>query len=322
LNIIIKTPNFIGDTIMMLPALELLKMEYPDAKFTVVCKKPSRDIFRDKDIEEIIIDDTKGKNRFSKTIKLVKTIKNKHYDLGILFHNTFIDALIFKLSHIDTIIGYEKENRKILLDFWLKIDKTRHYVNHYANLVNQYLGNKYTTLPQMKLHTQKQHLIKKDEKTVIGFVLGSDKDSRGYPKELSLRLFSKLKNRDFHIVLIGDENDLKSNILYEKQLKKDQITCTNLTAKTSVAEFIDIINDLDLLITIDTSALHIAASTGTDFIALIGKGSSAFDTVKPKVEFGSYIFKGERYIKDEDLIKEIKADDIIKEIDKRLKIGR
>jgi len=322
MNIIIKTPSFIGDTIMMLPALELLKLEYPYAKFTIVCKENCKDVFREKGIDKIIIDNTKGKKRVSKTFALIKTIKEDRYDLGVLFHNTFLDALSFKLSNIKTIIGYDKESRKILLDFWIKIDRSRHYVNHYANLVNQYLDNKYSILPPMKLNAKKQNIISKDEKLLVGFVLGSVKDTRGYPIEQSLELFELLKNRGFHIVLLGDANDAPSNALYEKKLLNINTKVTNLSAKTTVGEYIDTVNALDLLITIDTSAIHIAAATKTPFIALIGKGSSPFEVVKPKVDFGSFLFKGDMCIKGEDFIKQIKVLDIVSEIDRRLKLDK
>ena len=81
MNIIIKTPNFIGDTIMMMSALELVKMEYPNAKITIVCKEYSKDLFRSKNINKIIIDNCKGKNRFRKTLNLVAEIKKENYDL-------------------------------------------------------------------------------------------------------------------------------------------------------------------------------------------------------------------------------------------------
>ena len=35
-KIIIRTPNFIGDTINTTPCLELIKQEYPEAEFTIV----------------------------------------------------------------------------------------------------------------------------------------------------------------------------------------------------------------------------------------------------------------------------------------------
>lgn len=320
MKIIIRAPNFIGDTIMMLPAFELLKQEYPYAEFTIICKKHSKDIFREKSISKIIIDDTKGKNRVKKTLMLIKEIRKSPYDLGVLFHNTFLDALIFKLAKIDTIIGYEKENRKILLDFYLKIDRSRHYINHYAYLVNSYLEHKYTKLPSMNIYSQASNLIStKKNKALIGFVLGGEnKGERHYPKEFSIKLMLLLADKNFDIVLMGDQEDLEHNNLYEKELIKNHVEVKNLTAKTSVSEFIDAIATVDILVTIDTSALHIAAATDTIFLALIGKGTSPIDTVYPKVNFGRKLFKGQEMIKDKDLISQIPPKEIVKNIEEML----
>ncbi len=317
MKIIIKTPNFIGDTIMTLPAIELLKKEYPDALITIVCKPSSKDIFRGKDVDKIIIDDSKiqKKDRVKRTAKLIRKIREEKYDLGVVFHNTFMDAFVFKCSRINTLIGYEKENRKIFLDFWLKIDRTKHYVKHYVNLINKYLGDKYTYLPKMELNYDKSKLLQKTKKTSIGFVFGGDnKKTRQYPQVLSLELFELLKDRDIDIVLLGDKDDSEVNEVYETYLTSINKNVINLSGKTSVSEFIDAIASLDMLVTIDTSAMHIAAGVGTKFLVLVGKGTSSFDTVYPDVEFGDFIYRGKELIKDEDIIKAISPKEIVQYI--------
>lgn len=320
-NIIIKTPSFIGDSIMTLPTLELLKQEYPIAKFTIVCPSSSKDLFRNKGIDKIIVDDTKkSKNgRMGRTFSLITKMREEHYDLGVLFHNTFLDALMFKLSKIDTIIGYENENRKILLDFWLKIDRSRHYINHYANLVNQYLGNKYKHLPEIKLYSEPSKLLMKESTPIVGFVLGGkNKDTRYYPQNLSIELFNLLKKEDIKIVLLGDRDDSVYNSVYEAYLSKNNVNYQNLSGKTNIAEFIDIIATLDLLVSIDTSAMHIAAAVKTNFVVILGKGTSAFSIVRPKVSFGSYIFQGESVIQDKDMIYEVNPSTIKEKIMEKL----
>lgn len=314
-RIIIRTPNFIGDTVMMLPALELVKEKYPHALITIVCKAHSYDIFRKKEIHKIIIDDTKGKSRLKKTFQLLKSLRQDSYDLGILFHNSFLSALLFKLARIHRIIGYEKEGRKILLSFHVKILRSRHYVNHYAHLVNSYFGNSYTKLPPMKLEVQNDTLLEKGSKPLVGFVLGGEnKGVRRYPVSQSLELFSLLKEMPFHFVFFGDALDESNHSKYVAKLQENDSETTNLTGKTTVAEFIDSIAQLDLLVTIDTAAMHIAAATKTPFLVLRGVGTSAFDTVKPKGNYGHILFRGENYIKDEDAIKAIKPIDIYNEI--------
>jgi heptosyltransferase-2 len=310
MKIIIRTPNFIGDTIMMLSAFELLRMEYPDASFTIVTKAPCVDLFRGKGVEKIIVDDTKisKKGRIKRIFGLIGTIRQNRYDLGVIFHNTFLDALIFKLSHIDTIIGYEKEKQKIILDFWLRIDRNRHYINHYAYLVNAYLGDKYQKLPLPKLQIESVSTIPQTHKSVVGFVLGgSNKGSRRYPQDLALELFSLLKDEAMDIVLLGDANDAQSSAIYKQYLHEHgMVEVYDFCAKTTIAQLIDTVAALDLLVTIDTSTMHIAAATQTPFITLVGKGTSIFEVVKPKVDFGTYLQQDNLDIDDTRLIANIK----------------
>jgi len=312
MKIVVRTPNFIGDSVMMLSAFELLKQAYPNAKFTVVTKASSIDLFRGKGVERFIVDDTKSskKGRWRRIIKLIAHIRKEHYDLGFLFHNSFLNALVFKLSRIDTIIGYNKESRKVLLDFWLKIDRSRHYINHYAYLVNAYIGHTYHKLPLPQLSTEPSQLLDKKTKPLVGFVLGgANKGNRHYPKALALELFELLKEKPIDIVLLGDGEDSEHNRIYESHLKEhSNCDIINLSGQTTVAEFIDAIASLDLLVTIDTSAMHIAAATHTPFITLVGKGSSSFDVVKPKVDWGSYLYKDCLDIDDSNLIANIKPD--------------
>lgn len=310
MNIIIKLPNFIGDSIMTISAIELLKKEYPDANLTIVCKASSKDIFRNKGIKKFIIEKNLS-NRLKRALNLLSEIRKEEYQLGILFHNTFLDALIFKLSRIDIIIGYNKENRKILLDFWLKIDRSRHYINHYANLINQYLKNKYIDLPPINIYNEPSKLLNRNDKPLVGFVLGgTNKGTRSYPTELSLKLFQQIKNDNYNIVLIGDKQDNINNDIYQTFLEKENIDVQNLSGKTDIAEFIDLISSLDLLVTIDSSAMHIASATKTPFLILLGKGTSAFDTVYPKVEFGNIIFSGKNKIQDKHIIEAITPKEI------------
>lgn len=314
-RIVIRTPNFIGDTIMMLPALELVRREYPDAEIDIVCKPHSREVFRGKNIAQIIEDDTKGKGRLVKTFSLIKKLRKRKYELGILYKNSFLSALIFRLGGTKILVGYNKEKRGFLLSFHIKYWDSWHYVNRYADLVNQYWGNKYCELPEMELCAEPSKLLKKREKPLIGFVLGGEnKGARRYPKDLALMLFEQLVSKDFDIVLLGDEKDAQNHSAYAKFLEEKGKDVQDITGKTTVGEFIDAIAALDLLITIDTSALHIAAATDTEFLLLAGRGTSALDNVYPKSGKGHLLCKGQKKIRSEDIIREIKPKDIYEQI--------
>ncbi|RUT80095.1 glycosyltransferase family 9 protein [Ancylomarina longa] len=320
-NIIIRLPNFLGDSINCSPAIKLLIQEYPNAQFTIVCRKPSEALFKSlPSLGNIIIDDTKARgNRFFKTIKLIFTIRKKKYDLGILFHNSFLSALIFKFSRIKHVIGYNNESRKFLLDFWIKMDRSRHYINHYANLINKYLEDKYLELPALNIWSngKKVDFGFNNEFPVIGLALGCDEQgARAYPQKESLELIKLLLEQNrFNLVLIGDSREQKRNDIYMEMLTSPfSKNIQNYSGKTDVGTHINIIKKLDLLITIDSSAMHIAAAVNTPFIAVLGHSTSAFCIVKPKVNSGRYM-KNENGLIDEDLfISQIKPSEILNEI--------
>lgn len=314
-RIIIRTPNYIGDTIMTLPALELLRIEYPDATFTIVCKPHSAAVFRKKGIEKFILDETKGKRRLWKTWELIRKLRKEPYDLGVLFHNSFLNALVFRLARVGELVGYNNENRKILLSFSLSLDRSWHYANRYAHLVNQYLKDKYERLPKVTLFCEPSECVRRGEKPLVGFVLGGEnKGTRSYPKKLALQLFDKLAKEDFDIVLLGDKQDSVNHDSCEMLLRKNGVQVTNLTGKTNVAEFIDAIATLDLLVTIDTSAMHIAAATDTEFIVLSGRGTSPLSVVFPKDGQGHIMEKGQHCVRGEDMIGCIVPEDIYTKI--------
>lgn len=314
MRILIKTPKFIGDTIMMLPALTMLQKSYPDAEISIVCNPHFEALFRGMDIKDIYIDNTRGKGRLKKTKSLLKELKKTHYDRGYLFHNSLASALLFKLSKINTTIGYNTDSRGFLLDKSFKLDRVLHYQNRYALLVNHTLKTPFSHLPTPKLHTTQQQIFTKNDQPTIGLVLGTDKGDRGYPKEQALTLSTLLAQAPYQILLLGDKHDAPSNAQYAKIMPNAK----DLSNKTDLAGFIDTIADLDLLVTIDTSAVHIASATNTPFIALIGHGTSPFCCVKPKTPLGSYLYHDSQIIDTKEMIASISPTMILEEIQKRL----
>lgn len=299
-NIIIRMPNFIGDSINTLPAIDLLKQEYPDSRITLLGLSFIKDIFEhDPRIDDFICFE-KGRKNY---LTFIKRIHQGKYDLGILFTNTFISVFIFKLALVKCVIGCKNEGRGFLLDFKMPLNRNVHYINRYAMLVNKYFNNKYVYLPPLKLfYKQEETFHFPNDKRVIGLYLGGiNKKFRRYPENLSLELLKLLNG--YNLVLIGDRNDAMTHASYLKRVKLDSVV--DLTGKTSVGEFITTIANLDVLVTIDSSAMHIAAAVHTKFVALLGLSTSPTSTIIPKVDFGIALKVENNMINEEDYIRNI-----------------
>ncbi len=299
-RIIISMPNFIGDSINTIPAIELIRQAFPQAQITLLGPSFLKELFKyDPRISCIIVSDKRKKCYFKNVFVILKG----RYDLGVLFTNTFMTALMFRLAFVKRCIGYKNESRGFLLNFKPRLNRNVHYINRYAMLVNAYLGNKFTYLPPLKLYYNQEskfHFV--NGNPVVGLYLGgTNKKFRRYPEEQAIVLLKMLRN--YNLVLIGDSNDAVMQSSYVRQAGIDNVL--DLSGKTSVGELVTSIVNMDLLITIDSAAMHIAAAVETAFIALLGLSTSPTSAILPKTQVGVFLKIENNLINEADYIKNI-----------------
>jgi ADP-heptose:LPS heptosyltransferase len=98
MKILIRTPKFIGDTIMMLPALFLLQKRYPDAHFTILSNPHFEALFRGMNIT-FIVDNSRQEKGFSNNKN-----SSKHYvkrAMTWVYFSTTLSLVPYSLnSHI------------------------------------------------------------------------------------------------------------------------------------------------------------------------------------------------------------------------------
>lgn len=305
-TIIIRTPNFIGDTINTTPCLRLVKREYPGARIVIVCPDLVADVFKyDTGIDKCITFPIAKRNKLSTYWHIFQKTRKEKGDLGINFINTFISALIFKLAGIKYNIGYNHEGRGFLLNFKLKLNRNKHYINRYASLFNEFTGNKYKTLPELYLPVSgKKTFDFGNAQKNIGFYPGGiHKGYRHYPGEYAIQLIRLLHQKGYNVVLIGDKHDNAQQAGYVKTARCGQVI--DLTGKTDIEDFFNTISHLDLLITIDSAAMHAAAALKVPFIALMGLSTSPTSTIVPKVDFGKILKVENNLIREEDYMRNI-----------------
>jgi len=147
----------------------------------------------------------------------------------------------------------------------------------------------------------------------IGLYLGGENKSfRKYPDNHSIRLLELLAEKNYNLILIGDQNDNIKHQEYIATVRKENII--NLSGSTSLEDFFNTIAHLNLLITIDSSAMHIAAALKVPFIALLGLSTSPTSTIIPKVPLGRILKIENNLIREEDYIRNITPDLILKTI--------
>src|SRR5690348_15746841 len=91
-RVVVRGTNWVGDSVMTLPALRALRRVLPEAKITLVVRPSARGIFADIDfIDEILI----YNRRTALSIPAqVREWRQRQFDLAVLFQNAFEAALI------------------------------------------------------------------------------------------------------------------------------------------------------------------------------------------------------------------------------------
>ncbi len=280
MNIIVRSPNWIGDCIMCLPALRALKYSFPDSNIFLVTKNYLKDIFLNiNEIENIIT----IPNRLNlKNICLVsKKLKKFKFDFGVLFTNSFNSALLFRVSGIKKLFGYRKDFRGFLVYKGVKYpENSKHHTFFYIDLIKKIsekkIGENYSDA--LVINQDEQAKVKlllvnhgiNLSKPMIGV---SPSAAYGSAKEWLPERFKELiirinrKRPSNQILFFGSE---KENFKISKVLAGIRSNVFNLAGKLSLRESIVSISLCSFFLSNDSGLMHIASSLQVPLIAIFG----------------------------------------------------
>jgi heptosyltransferase-2 len=112
-TLIIRCPNWVGDIVMAIPALDCFRNSFPDTKIIGIVKKNAQGILRDGPWFDSFIDcDDKSWSGFW---RMTKQIKKYKADMGVLLTNSVRSALSTWLGGVKKTYGYGHNHRGIFL---------------------------------------------------------------------------------------------------------------------------------------------------------------------------------------------------------------
>ena len=169
-NLLIHAPNWLGDIVMSLPAIHLIKEEYEDIKITVLAKKSMFGILTVSGLVDDVIElktfPALKKYHFDAALlvddvielKTFPALKKYHFDAALLFPNSFESAFRVFGHGIKRRIGYKADYRSFMLTEAVERESVRwiHTADYYVNLLKAININKQR--PTIKLNIKKDIL--------------------------------------------------------------------------------------------------------------------------------------------------------------------
>lgn len=285
-NILVNALVNLGDVVLTTSAVALLKKAYPDARITMLVKPVVRQAVENNPlIDEVMVFKYKAKdNSFGKMLEMVKEIKRHNFDLSISFDRKLRPALLCWLAGIQTRVGPSKVfDDKPSRVTWLYTDvvQIKHDLNKvlqaetYQTIIREFTGITDHAEPVFARITAEAEKkaeellarLPKAEKRIALCVKGTF-ELKTWPKEYFVEVVDSLAKRyNAAFFIVGAPNDRE---YADEVIAAMQQTVMNFCGETSLVDLAAIIRKSDLLITVDTGATHIAATTGVKMVTMYG----------------------------------------------------
>jgi ADP-heptose:LPS heptosyltransferase len=267
-----------GDVAMTVPVLRAFVLQYPEVKITVVSRpffKPFFDAIPNVSFFGIDVNDRhKG---FLGLIKLFLDLKKLNIDAVADLHNVIRSKAIRKLFLLSgkkvAASNKGRADKKALTRAENKIFKPlKTMFNVHCDTFKELgfdiiLNN--PTFPNKAILSEKIISIigNKNEKW-IGIAPFAQYESKVYPLDLMQETINDLsKNYDYKIFLFGGGN---KEIEVLDSLSKGNKSVINSAGKITFQEELDLISNLDIMLSMDSGNAHIAAMLGVKVISLWG----------------------------------------------------
>ena len=278
-KILVRSTNWIGDGVMTTPALGTLRNIFPEAQIDILVKPWVAPVFfHNPDIDNVIIYDKDNKHKkITERVRFLSSLKEKNYELGILFPNSFSSAVELKMTGCRKIIGYEGNLRELFLTTIIKRDEnTRigHEIFYYIKLLEIFKPKK--IVKELKLF-----ITEDEDEKIRNFIKRSEISSKwllispgaayGSAKMWGGENFRKLAEY-FHkegvgIIISGGKEERELGEYIGMNIDGNFL---NLAGRLSLREFFALVNIAPAFVSNDSGPMHIGAALNVPMVAIFG----------------------------------------------------
>lgn len=285
-KILIRVPNWLGDTLMSTPAVSVVKKIFPKSRLSVLAKPVFSKFWKVFPGVDEVIPYGRGLENYLKT---AFQLKKRKFDLALVLPTSISSAFQVFVAEIPQRIGWGGEGRDVFLTEVVPHPHPRqkHLVWEFLELVQNGLKT------SAKITSEKLHwtIPKEDLNELIqiwklkglqphdfpialapGATYGPAKRwPISYWKELIRSLLSK--RNETLLILGGLEEENYLRLLLNGISQQHKTRLKYFVGQTSPTLLAATLSKCKVLVTNDTGPMHVAAAVGTPTVAIFGSTS-------------------------------------------------
>ncbi len=289
MKILIIKLSAIGDVVQTLPALESIKITYPDSEIAWVVEEAASGILDGHPlINRLLISRRKSwfgmlKSPFTMArglgniLRFIREVRSTRYDIAIDFQGLLKSGILIGLARAKRKIGFDRTRELSYLFLNERLpayDIEKHALERYLD-VARYLGAKDAsptcTLPierEVSAVRERLKTLNPDGKPLVVMNPVARWETKLWPERSFAELADRIIQDKNAIVIFTGSHDDRPVI--------DRITsmmsnhAKNLAGETTLKELAAVASLADQFITTDTGPMHLAAAAGAKVLALFG----------------------------------------------------
>jgi ADP-heptose:LPS heptosyltransferase len=277
-HIAVMRLSAMGDVAMTVPVLRAFVKQYPTVKLTVISRPFFKPFFDGiPNLEFFAFDEKERHKGFPGLLRLFKDVKKLKIDAFADLHNVLrskIVSLLFALSGKKrATVDKGREGKKELTREENKIFKQLPTMFERHAKVFEELGfpldlSKPAFPEKAVLSSDILQIIGNENQRLIGIAPFAQYDSKVYPLDLMKEVIEKLaENSSYKILLFGGG---KKEIEILDSLAQPFENVINMAGKIKFQQELQLISNLDVMLSMDSGNAHIAAMLGVKVITLWG----------------------------------------------------
>lgn len=262
MRILIRTPNWLGDSVMSIPTIIEVKRLFPNAEIWVWTKAWLMDLWR-------LVPEVDG---------VIDSVPKGHdFSLGILLTNSFSSALKMYLAGVSERRGYNINARRILLTQPVSLENRNiHQIEYFMGIIGRVKieSNPKIDIP-LGLKDEAKELLAcygwDEVNNIIGIhATAGYGPAKCWMPERFTQLIDKLINLyNAWIVVIGRDKE-KEDIWGILKNAPNHSKIINLAGKTDLRKLLGIISLCRVFVANDSGPMHLASSIGAPVVAIFG----------------------------------------------------
>lgn len=287
MRVLVRTPNWLGDAVMALPALRVLRAQLPGAQIGLLARGWVADLYRSEPCADQVIEHPAGRDprAWRARLRLARHLRRQRWDWALVFPNSFESALLPWLARIPRRTGYDRQRRGSLLTQPIappaKGEVPPHESFYYLELLRRAGVIARLPPPAPILLSGLEQARRRGaelfrqlglDSAVIGLSPGAQNSrAKQWPAdrfvEAGVRLASQLGAA---VAVFGSHAERPLGQWVAAELRRHACHALNLAGETGLKDFLALAAACRLFLSNDSGAMHAASALAVPTVAIFG----------------------------------------------------